>query len=162
MVLALPVGASAPYQTYTYSISGTALYSPDAYVPAKSIDSAYMGLSDSETLAKYHPDVTDSEKKSALMTLANPSDIEVDEAMNVYIADTDNNRIVVLDRYYRLKFIISNFINDQGVADSLTAPQGVFITEDKIVGTASTSPPAPMWRRFVFFCSMNPIICREN
>ena len=134
MVLALPVGASAPYQTYTYSISGTALYSPDAYVPAKSVDAAYMGLDDPELLAKYHPDVTDSDKKNALLSLSNPKDIEVDEAMNVYIADTDNNRIVVLDRYYRLKFIISNFINDQGVADSLTAPKGVFITDDKIVG----------------------------
>ena len=135
MVLALPVGASAPYQTYTYSISGTALYSPDAYVPAKSIDSAYMGLSDPGVIAKYHPNVTDSKQKDALMTLSNPSDIEVDGAMNVYIADTDNNRIVVLDRYYNLKFIISDFVNDQGVPDSLSAPQGVFITEDKVVGT---------------------------
>ena len=33
MALALPVGASAPYQTYTYSIDGNALHSPDAYTP---------------------------------------------------------------------------------------------------------------------------------
>ena len=46
MIMALPISASAPYQTYTYSISGTALYSPDAYTPTKSIDSAYMGLTD--------------------------------------------------------------------------------------------------------------------
>ena len=31
MVAAPIVGASAPYQTYTYSISGFALYSPDAF-----------------------------------------------------------------------------------------------------------------------------------
>ncbi|MBO5203445.1 MAG: YIP1 family protein [Clostridia bacterium] len=114
MVMALPVGASAPYQTYTYSINGLALYSPDAYTPAKSVDSAYMGLD---------------------VAISNPSDIEVDDEMNVYIADTDNNRIVVLDRYYKLKFIISNFVNDQGVPDNLSAPQGVFITSDKVVGT---------------------------
>ena len=132
MVLALPVGASAPYQTYTYSINGMALYSPDAYTPAKSIDSAYMGLSDPAVLEKYHPGAT-AEEKAKLTSLNNPSDIEVDGAMNVYIADTDNNRIVVLDRYYRLKFIISTFMNDQGVWDNLTAPRGVFITEDKIV-----------------------------
>ena len=114
MVMALPVGASAPYQTYTYSINGLALYSPDAYTPAKSVDSAYMGLD---------------------VAISNPSDIEVDDEMNVYIADTDNNRIVVLDRYYKLKFIISDFINDQGVPDNLSAPQGVFITSDKTVGT---------------------------
>ena len=53
MVMALPVSAGAPYQTYTYSINGTALHSPDAYTPAKSIDSAYMGLDDEAALKKY-------------------------------------------------------------------------------------------------------------
>ncbi len=114
MVVALPVSASAPYQTYTYSINGTALYSPDAYIPAKTIDSTYMGLS---------------------KAISNPSDIEVDDEMNVYIADTGNNRIVVLDRYYKLKFTISSFINSQGIEDKLSAPQGVFITSPKDVGT---------------------------
>ncbi len=112
MIMALPVGAGAPYQTYTYSINGTALYSPDAYIPAKSVDSAYMGLS---------------------TPISNPSDLEVDDELNVYIADTDNNRIVVLDRYYKQKFIISSFVNEQGVPDSLAAPEGVFITSDKMV-----------------------------
>ena len=56
-VLALPVNASTPYQTYTYSIDGTALYSPDAYVPSKNIDAVYMGLNDVELLCKYHPDL---------------------------------------------------------------------------------------------------------
>ena len=48
MVFALPVSAATPYQTYTYSINGTALYSPDAYSPAKTIDSTYIGLLDME------------------------------------------------------------------------------------------------------------------
>ena len=30
---------------------------------------------------------------------------------NVYIADAGNNRIIVLDRYYKVKFTISDFIN---------------------------------------------------
>ena len=30
MVLAIPAGASSAYQTYTYSINGSALYSPDS------------------------------------------------------------------------------------------------------------------------------------
>ena len=114
MIMALPVGASSPYQTYTYSISGKALYSPDAYTPAKTVNSSYMGLK---------------------TELSNPRDIEVDDQGNVYIADTDNNRIIVLDRYYKLKFSISTFINGQGVPDKLVAPQGVFITSDKMVGT---------------------------
>ena len=109
--LILPASAASPYQTYTYSISGTALYSPDAYTPDKVIDSAYMGLD---------------------VTLADPSDIVLDDKENVYLADRDNNRIVVLDRYFKLKFIISEFINGNGTPDELTKPQGVFVTEDLI------------------------------
>ena len=51
VALALPVGASAPYQTYTYSIDGTALYSPDAYTPTRTVDAAYMGLTNPTMLA---------------------------------------------------------------------------------------------------------------
>ena len=38
MVLSIPVGAAQAYTTYTYSISGTPLYSPDAYTAEKIID----------------------------------------------------------------------------------------------------------------------------
>ena len=34
----IPVDAAKVYQTYTYSIEGKALYSPDAYSPVKSVD----------------------------------------------------------------------------------------------------------------------------
>ncbi|MBO7250631.1 MAG: YIP1 family protein [Clostridia bacterium] len=112
MIFALPINAAAPYQTYTYSINGKPLYSPEAYVPASAINSDYMGLS---------------------TPIANPSDLEVDENGNVYIADTDNNRIVVLDPYYKVKFTISSFVNENGVNDSFAAPQGVFITKSKVV-----------------------------
>ena len=58
------------------------------------------------------------------------TDIEVDASGNVYIADVKNNRIVVLDRYYKIKFIIASFVNDQGITETLSEPTGVFITED--------------------------------
>ncbi len=138
MVMALPAGAAAPYQTYTYSIDGKALYSPDAYIPAKTIDAAYMGLSDESTIAKFYPELvgvgaTDKTLQKRI-TISEPSDIEVDGDKNVYIADTGNNRIVVLDRYYKVKNIIDNFTNAQGVPDSLNGPKGVFITDEKRVG----------------------------
>ncbi len=142
MVMALPAGASAPYQTYTYSIDGKALYSPDAYIPAKTIDAAYMGLDSEEVIKKFYPSLSganlseDQKKTLAKKTsISEPSDIEVDGNMNVYIADTSNNRIVILDRYYKVKNIIESFTNAQGVPDSLNGPKGVFITEDKVVGT---------------------------
>ena len=166
-VLALPVNASTPYQTYTYSIDGTALYSPDAYVPSKNIDAVYMGLNDVELLCKYHPDLksarevvaeaeahmnalgtahkdykqAESAYSTALKTynellknyskVQSPSDIEVDSFGNVYIADTGNSRIIVLDRYYNVKFIIAKFLNKQGIMDGLKQPKGVYITADK-------------------------------
>ena len=110
-VLALPAGAARTYQTYTYSIDGYALQSPDAYTPIKNINYTDMGL----------------EKE-----LDTPHDIEVDDKDNVYIADTNNNRIVVLDRYFKLMFEISKFVNDQGIDDKLNKPQGVFVTADTI------------------------------
>ena len=105
--------ASSAYQTYTYSIGGYALYSPDAYVAdANIITSAKMGL------------------EVPLST--NVSDLITDDKGNVYIADTGNNRIVCLDRYYKVKKTISAFVNGVGNNDSLFEPQGVFVTDDTI------------------------------
>ena len=86
-VFALPAGAAKTYQTYTYSIDGYALHSPDAYTPIKNVSSADMGLDE--------------------LALDTPRDIVVDEKDNVYIADTGNSRIVVLDRYFKFKFEIA-------------------------------------------------------
>ena len=130
MIFALPASASAPYKTYTYSINGTALYSPEAYNPVKMIDASYIGLTDEAKLREFYPDVEDL---SAKMTIASPADLETDSLGNVYIADTGNNRILVLDPYYKLSFIIETFINEEGIEDSLAGPQGVFVTPDKVV-----------------------------
>lgn len=110
MVVAIPVGASRAYQTYTYAIDGTPLYSPDAYTAVKNIDSAAMGLT---------------------TTLNNASDVVVDADENVYIVDTDRNRIVCLDPYYRVRFEIDTFLNAQGVPDSFNKPRGMCVTADR-------------------------------
>ena len=57
MVFTLIANAAAPYQTYTYSIDGTALYSPDAYVPYKSVDSDAIGLSDPVFMSNFYPEL---------------------------------------------------------------------------------------------------------
>lgn len=120
------VGASASsaYQTYTYSIDGKALYSPDAYSASKTVGSADLAL------ASFYPNASaDSLKK--LTKLDNPGDMVTDSEKKVYIADSGNNRIVVLSRYLELDYIISDFINDKGNPDSFTNPQGVFVVNPK-------------------------------
>ncbi|MDD6799196.1 MAG: YIP1 family protein [Firmicutes bacterium] len=108
---AFPAYAAA-YSTYTYSIDGEPLLSPDAYTPVMQVDSKYMGLD---------------------VAISDPRDLVVDKSNNVYIADAANNRIVALDPYYRLRFTFGeNFLNSHGVYDSLNTPSGLFVTKDKI------------------------------
>ncbi len=104
-------GASSAYQTYTYDINGNALYSPDAYSADEVLDSAAMGL---ET------------------PLNTPNDLFTDADGKVYIADTGNNRVVCFSRYYQYEFQISKFDNAQGNPDTLSAPEGVFVTDEHI------------------------------
>lgn len=99
------------YETYTYSIDGWSVSSPDAYVPEKTMNSAAMGI----------PDPIDD-----------PKDMFVDKDLNVYLADATKNRIVVLSEYLNYKFEISTFINNEGIRDSLSAPNGCFVTDKKI------------------------------
>ena len=113
MLLAVPAEAFNSFQTYTYSINGDPLYSPDAYIPVGTYNSAHMGLT---------------------TALAAPNDMVVDEDMNVYIADMTNNCIVVLDRYYKHKFTITTFTNEIGAPDKLNSPRGVFVTKNKYNG----------------------------
>ncbi len=110
---ALTIGgsASSAYQTYTYSIGGTALYSPDAYTAVASYDYTQIGLD---------------------LNLSNPRDMVTGKDEKVYIADTGNNRILVLSRYYEFQFQLDSFVNENGTPDELSAPEGVFVTEDAI------------------------------
>ena len=113
MASAFTVGASASsaYQTYTYSINGSSLYSPDAYSATETYDYLAMGLD---------------------KNLDSPSDLTTDADRKVYIADSKNNRIIVLDSYFKLDFTIDEFINSQGNNDALTNPQGIFVNEESI------------------------------
>ena len=112
MLLSVPASAAASYQTYVYSQTGQPLYTPDAYTPTTLVNSDYMRL---ET------------------PISEPRDIVVDKAQNVYISDSKTNRVVILDKYYRVKTEISEFVNQYGVADSLDEPHGMFVSERLVV-----------------------------
>ena len=88
--------------------------SPHAYTPDKSITSYEMNLAGS---------------------LNSPKDIFVDEKGNgyIYISDKDENgngRVIVCDSDFLYLYTISDFINEQGVPDTLKTPAGLFVFEN--------------------------------
>ena len=113
IVSIIPVGAEKPYQTYTYSIDGKALLSPNAYDPQKN----------------YTTD--DLTAMLGGVGLNGASDMVTDSNGNIYIADTGNDRILILDKYFNLKKEIKTFLNHVQEQDSFKAPAGVFVTEDR-------------------------------
>jgi len=125
MILPTAIGAATPYGTYTYSESGLVLVSPAAYVPDTIVDYKYIGLDTKFDDARdlfvgpdnrvYLVDATTDSiivmdkylKKVNVINkflnehgvndkLAKPSGVFVNER-NIYVCDTDNNRIVMFD-----------------------------------------------------------------
>ena len=114
LVMTLPMTISAAsYQTYTYSIDGELLASPDAYTPYIRVDSSYMGLPEGEVMKT-------------------PTDLVVDENGKIYIADSGNNCIYVLTSDYHFDFKITTFVNSHGVRDSLSGCAGCYVANDRI------------------------------
>lgn len=106
--------ASSAYATYTYSSQGFVLESPDAYVVDTIVDSKYMGVN-----------------------VGRPVDFEADSDGNIYLVDAYANAVQVLDSYYKYKTTINSFVNEQGVRDGFSNPQGVFVN-DKYVYVCDT------------------------
>ena len=110
---AVTVSASDPYKTYTYSIDGKPLASPPAYTAENVVDAVDMNIS----------------KFSSVGGFKNANDVTTDNDANVYIADTGNNRIVVLDKYYKTKGVIDSYVDDYGTTQTFNHPEGVFVFE---------------------------------
>lgn len=108
--------ASTPYSTYTYSMDKKILLSPPAYAPNRTITSYDMNLS---------------------TPLKNPGDMFISKDMKIYIADTGNSRVVVLDSENQVIMEISKFVNEQGVPDALNSCEGVF-TNDEFIYVCDT------------------------
>ena len=115
MLLSVPVTAFTAFTTYAYTIHRFAVPTPDAYVPEMVVNSDTIGM-----------------HFLGGVRLNSPQDLFVDGDGNVYIADTRNNRIVVLYPDFSGKAIISQFVNLWGVPDGLEGPQGVFANDREI------------------------------
>ena len=108
--------AYVAYDTYTYSISGKQMLSPTAYSTNLAMTSKDMGL-------------IDKEKFGSELQLNDVSDIVTDELGNVYLADAGNNRIVVLNKYYKATHIIDKYRDDAGKEVSFKNPRGLYVTD---------------------------------
>ena len=98
--------AAEPYQTYTYSMDGYALYSPAAYSPVRTIGYKEIGLAEG---------------------FSTPTDLVVDSEGDVYLADSKNNRVIVMNGSdYTLKYEISTFDNNR-YSDSFNICKGLFV-----------------------------------
>ncbi len=129
--------AEEAYDTYTYSIDGEKLLSPDAFSAKdtnKPITSKEMGLS---------------------KALGKATDIITDQDGNVYIADPENARIVILDKNYRVRQILTEYTDENGAKQAFSSPRGLSITDSNYT---------PDHRSHVYICDANTkkIVCFER
>lgn len=101
-----------PYDCYNYDYWNNILYTPAPYVPNRLIlgtDLAWQG-----------------EKIGAFRT---PQDFCVSPDGNLYIADTGNNRIVVLDGTLKNVVKVISGYSENGAEQTFSAPYGVAVSE---------------------------------
>lgn len=108
-------GFVVPYTSYTYDYWGQPVPAPHAYLPVSIIRGSDLGAG----------------------SLRNPGDLHVSASGHVYIADTGNNRVLVLDPEWRLVRVIAEF-EHAGGTDRLNAPRGVYVTADESLYVADT------------------------
>lgn len=103
--------AMEPYPGYNYNSWGDYQPVPNAYEPVKVIGSSDLGIS----------------------PMVEPSDI-VYHKDKIFILDSGNGRIIVLDTNYKWIKTIENFTMPDGQATKLAKPLGLFISgEDKLI-----------------------------
>ena len=100
---------SLPYDTYNYDYWENVVFTPAAYVPGDTISGVSLEVG----------------------AFVNPQDICIAPNGDLYIADTGNNRIVVVEQTtLEVKQIITSFRND-GQEDTFNAPYGVCVSENE-------------------------------
>lgn len=112
---ATQVHASADQTSYNYSYWGESVPAPPAYLPTMIVDGQTLGIEPLNT----------------------PNDIYVSDDHYVYVADTGNNRIVVLNDLFEYETSIESF-SVNGSRDTFLNPEGVFVTAENHIYVADT------------------------
>ena len=116
VLFSTPVAYGVPYRGYTYDFWENAIDAPQAYIPNFVMDGSQLGIG----------------------AFRNPQDLFVSDAGELYIADSGNNRIVVLDQDWSVVRIIDSFTNN-GEEDAFLNPKGVFVTDENHIFVADTN-----------------------
>ena len=117
VILALLAGenvyaSSLPYDIYNYDYREYIHFTPAAYIPSHTIKGEDLTFNN-EPVGKF----------------LNPQDMCQSEDGKIYVADTGNNRIVVLNtQMNKVENIITTFDN-QGTADTFNQPSGICVSE---------------------------------
>ncbi|HHU93089.1 MAG TPA: DUF1282 family protein [Halanaerobiaceae bacterium] len=101
---------SVPYHSYTYDFWSEPVAAPQAYQPLKVIGG----------------------KELEIDNFRKPQDIFAWNNSLVYVADTGNNRIVVIDKDWNLVKVISSF-NNNGQEDTFNQPYGIHVSEEGVL-----------------------------
>lgn len=105
-----------PYTSYTYDYWGEPAPAPHAYLPTSVIRGVDLGVG----------------------PLRNPNDLRVSPGGQIYIADTGNNRVIILDSQWNLLRVIDSFESDNG-EDQLSSPRGLYVTAEESLYVADTN-----------------------
>jgi DNA-binding beta-propeller fold protein YncE len=110
-----------PYDTYNYNFYEDVVYTPAAYIPSGSVSGTQL--------------IYEGE---ALGVLSNPQDICKTPSGNVVIADTGNNRIIILNKdMTEVIEVIKDFNNDNEL-DTFLSPSGVCVSKKNELYIADT------------------------
>lgn len=108
-VLSFPIRAYAvPYDSYNYDYWENVVQTPAPYVPQSTISGISLGIG----------------------AFSKPQDICVAPDGDLYVADTGNNRIVVIDKQTKTVVKILDSFENQGTTDTFNAPTGVCVSEN--------------------------------
>ncbi|WP_228275726.1 hypothetical protein [Gracilibacillus oryzae] len=117
MIHMKPISANAHVDvpSYNYSFWGDSIAAPDAFKAATLIQG-------------------DDLKFGAFKE---PNDLFVTEDKTIYVMDSGNNRVVIMDKEFKALDAIDSFENENKT-ETFSNPQGIYVTEDKHIFIADT------------------------
>nr|WP_225229346.1 hypothetical protein [Paenibacillus gallinarum] len=109
------INAAGDGASYNYSFWGETVEAPAAYQATELYTGSDLGVG----------------------PLKEPSDLHVSSDQQIYVLDSGNNRVVVLNNRFTDAVTITSFDHD-GVEDTFSNPQGLFVTDQNHVIIADT------------------------